>query len=115
MCSHSFTALHHNTDAHVAVFSRLCPTFVSASFPPVKAHHSDSPAGEIPRIEISVNGETKRISAGSTVGELLALLGIDRARVAVERNQDVVTKKSYDQVVIAAGDRLEIVSFVGGG
>jgi len=52
---------------------------------------------------------------GTTVAGLLAVLGVDRGRVAVERNLDVVPKKTYDSVALAAGDKLEIVTFVGGG
>lgn len=66
-------------------------------------------------IAVSVNGTPREIPTGTTVSGLLSLLGVERGRVAVERNQDVVPKKDYDAVLLAAGDRLEIVSFVGGG
>ena len=62
-----------------------------------------------------MNGASQLVPAGSTIASLLALLGVERARVAVERNKDVVPKKSYDLVTLAAGDRVEIVTFVGGG
>jgi thiamine biosynthesis protein ThiS len=64
---------------------------------------------------VFVNGIPKEISSGTTIAALLALLGIDRTRVAVERNHDVVPKRTYDDVVLASGDRLEVVTFVGGG
>jgi thiamine biosynthesis protein ThiS len=66
-------------------------------------------------IEISVNGQTRCVAPGTTVASLLSLLGIERGRVAVERNHDIVPKKDYDQTTLAAGDRLEVVAFVGGG
>lgn len=66
-------------------------------------------------IEISVNGKSRVVPTGTTVAGLLAALGIERGRVAVERNHDVVPRKDYDQVTLAAGDRLEVVAFVGGG
>jgi sulfur carrier protein len=66
-------------------------------------------------IAISVNGADREIPPGTTVAGLLALLGVERGRVAVERNHDVVPRKDYDAVTLAAGDRLEIVAFVGGG
>lgn len=66
-------------------------------------------------IRIVLNGTDKEIPVGSTVAQLLALLGIERGRVAVERNQDVVPRATYDQVSLAAGDRIEVVGFVGGG
>lgn len=64
---------------------------------------------------LAVNGKEEEIPLGLTVGQLLERLGVDRGRVAVERNRDVVPRKHYDQVVLEAGDRLEIVTFVGGG
>jgi thiamine biosynthesis protein ThiS len=66
-------------------------------------------------IEISVNGKTRVVPTGTTVAALLVELGVERGRVAVERNHDVVPRKDYDQVTLAAGDRLEVVAFVGGG
>jgi sulfur carrier protein len=66
-------------------------------------------------IEVTVNGAGREVPPGTTVAGLLALLGVERGRVAVERNQDVVPRKDYDAVTLAAGDRLEIVAFVGGG
>ena len=68
-----------------------------------------------PSIEITVNGQTKQLPEGSTIAALLASLGVERGRVAVERNRDVVPKKSYDDVTLVAGDRVEVVTFVGGG
>ncbi len=52
---------------------------------------------------------------GETVGSLLARLGIDPRRVAVERNLEIVPKARYDDTALAEGDRIEIVHFVGGG
>jgi thiamine biosynthesis protein ThiS len=66
-------------------------------------------------IAIQVNGGPREVPAGTTVAGLLALLGVERGRVAVERNHDIVPRKEYDVVTLAAGDRLEIVAFVGGG
>jgi len=49
------------------------------------------------------------------IGELVAHLGHERAFVAVERNQDVVPRATWDQAVLAEGDEVEVVTFVGGG
>ena len=49
------------------------------------------------------------------MGSLLAGMGVDPTRVAVERNDDVVPRKTWDQAPLHEGDRVEIVSFVGGG
>lgn len=66
-------------------------------------------------ITVSVNGEALAVPAGSTVHDLLARLGVDRARVAVEHNLRVVPRAEHGAVRLAHGDRLEIVTFVGGG
>ena len=50
-----------------------------------------------------------------SVSALLARLEIDARRVAVERNQLVVKRAAYDSTVVADGDEIEIVNFVGGG
>jgi len=62
-----------------------------------------------------VNGESRTAAPGTTVAGLLASMGIDPARVAVERNQDVVPRRSWDQAPLADGDKIEVVAFVGGG
>ena len=50
-----------------------------------------------------------------TIMELLRSLDLDPARLAIERNRDIVPKREYDSTVLAEGDKLEIVQFVGGG
>ena len=65
-------------------------------------------------IDIMVNGASHRVPSGTTVSGLihdLALVG----PVAVERNREVVPRARHGDVVLASGDRLEIVGFVGGG
>jgi sulfur carrier protein len=66
-------------------------------------------------MRICVNGEEREIEGGLTVRALLRLLSIKEARVAVEVNLDVVRRDQLDHRVLAEGDRVEIVSFVGGG
>lgn len=66
-------------------------------------------------ISVEVNGTERALPAGSTVSALLAALGVEPTRVAVERNHDVVPRRDYDRTVLAAGDHLEVVGFVGGG
>ena len=63
---------------------------------------------------VTVNG-TELDIAGKTVSEYLATTSYDPKRIAVERNGDIVFKSQYDAVILEDGDRLEIVSFVGGG
>lgn len=66
-------------------------------------------------LRITVNGAPQSTPTGTTVADLLTTLGIDPARVAVERNEDVVPRRSWAQAALAEGDRVEIVAFVGGG
>lgn len=66
-------------------------------------------------IPIHVNGKPREVPDGTTVAGLLEILGVDRARVAVERNRQVILRRDYDATRLSAGDRVEIVGFVGGG
>jgi sulfur carrier protein len=52
---------------------------------------------------------------GTTVAALIDVLGLADRRVAVERNREVVPRAQHSSTVLAAGDRLELVTFVGGG
>ena len=63
---------------------------------------------------VKVNGRSLDM-AGKTVSEYLATTNYDSKRIAVERNGDIVFKSQYDATILEDGDRLEIVSFVGGG
>lgn len=66
-------------------------------------------------IAVTVNGEQRRVTAGATIAAMLRELGIDPARVAVERNLAIVPRSTLDEAPVADGDRFEIVHFVGGG
>jgi thiazole synthase len=66
-------------------------------------------------VEITLNGETRRLDAPLSLRVLLESLGLDPAKIAVERNLEIVPRSTYDQVAIGHGDRLEIVHFIGGG
>ena len=66
-------------------------------------------------IRIEVNGEAREIPAPATVADLLARIGLDTRKVAVERNLEIVPRSAYAATALAAGDRLEIVHFIGGG
>ena len=50
-----------------------------------------------------------------SVRELLTSLGLDPAKIAVERNLEIVPRSQYGEVMVGEGDRLEIVHFIGGG
>jgi len=66
-------------------------------------------------ISITVNGEPKKIEAGQNVAAFLSTLGLEPAKVAVERNREIVSKSTYADVTLEDGDQLEIVHFIGGG
>jgi len=66
-------------------------------------------------LRLTVNGEKRAAAPGTTVSGLLTAMGVDPARVAVERNEDVVPRKTWTEAALADGDKIEIVAFVGGG
>jgi sulfur carrier protein len=66
-------------------------------------------------MEIVLNGQAKTLAGPLSVAALVTELGFTGKRIAVERNGEIVPKSTYDQVIIAAADRLEIVVAVGGG
>lgn len=66
-------------------------------------------------MQLIINGERQDHDAPMTVAELLEIMGLKGKFVAVERNLEVVSYTKYDQVTLADGDRLEIVTLVGGG
>lgn len=66
-------------------------------------------------LEVVINGETRTVAQGTTVAALIGELGLGDRRVAVERNRQVVPRAEHATTVLAAGDRLELVTFVGGG
>lgn len=66
-------------------------------------------------MEIILNGETLVIAEDASVAELLEVLGLDPRQLAVERNLELVPRAEHARTVLAAGDRIEVVTLVGGG
>ena len=66
-------------------------------------------------MEITVNGQPRRVAEGITVAELLKELGLADKHVAVEVNLELVPRQRHAGHRLADGDRLEIVTLVGGG
>ena len=64
---------------------------------------------------LTVNGESREVADGLTVRGLLDHLDVPRGRVAVEVNLEIVRKDEHTRHTLQDGDRLEIVTFVGGG
>ena len=66
-------------------------------------------------IQLSVNGQARRLETGSNVAHLLEALELAGKRVAVEKNGEIVPRSQYADTRLAEGDALEIVVAVGGG
>jgi thiamine biosynthesis protein ThiS len=66
-------------------------------------------------IRIEVNGEAREMPDGASVATLLETLGLAAPKVAVERNREIVPRSAWGTTRLAAGDRLEVVHFIGGG
>ncbi len=66
-------------------------------------------------LSITLNGEPRSVAADMTIADLAAQLGLDPAKIAVERNLEIVPRSTLGSVRLAQGDQLEIVHFVGGG
>ena len=64
---------------------------------------------------VSINGEQRRVPHGTTLAQLIAEVGLDPSRVAVERNLEIVPRSTFGEVIVEDGDAFEIVHFVGGG
>ncbi len=65
-------------------------------------------------VKILLNGEEREVTATS-VTALIAEIGLDGRKIAVERNLEIVPRSLYLGTALSDGDRLEIVHFVGGG
>ncbi|MBD0326490.1 MAG: sulfur carrier protein ThiS [Pyrinomonadaceae bacterium] len=66
-------------------------------------------------MRIEVNGESREVEQGTTLSELINQLALVPARLAIERNREVVRRADWPETKLSEGDRIEIVHFVGGG
>lgn len=66
-------------------------------------------------MRITLNGESREVEPGTTVGELLEQLSMQPRYLAVERNEQLVPRAEHADCMLQADDRLEIVTLVGGG
>ena len=73
------------------------------------------PMDTIQALSLTVNGAALQAAEGTSVAGLLDQLGLDRRKVAVERNEELVVRSTYEATWLQPGDRLEIVHFIGGG
>jgi sulfur carrier protein len=66
-------------------------------------------------MQITLNGNTREVEDGTTLAALVAQLALKTDRIAAERNLALVPRAQYAATVLSEGDKLEIVTFVGGG
>lgn len=66
-------------------------------------------------VTVTLNGENRALDGPVSIAGLLATLGLEGRKVAVERNEEIVPRSQYTATWLASGDALEIVHFIGGG
>ena len=66
-------------------------------------------------VDVTVNGKQATIPSGQTIHGYLASRGFHDRMVVVELNGQIIRRAAFDTATISAGDRIEIVHFVGGG
>ena len=66
-------------------------------------------------MHITVNGRTREIESGQTLRGLILAMDLDPSVVVAELNGDIVPGAKFEDTALHAGDRLELLSFVGGG
>ena len=66
-------------------------------------------------MNLILNGEPHAVAGVVDIAGLVAHLGLDARKVAVERNLEIVPRSAYARTALAEGDRIEIVHFIGGG
>lgn len=66
-------------------------------------------------MRLLLNGEERDVAGVLTIADLVTSLGLDARKVAVERNLEIAPRSTYADTALADGDRIEIVTFIGGG
>jgi sulfur carrier protein len=66
-------------------------------------------------IELQVNGESQTYPIGTILPDLLTQIGLNPRLVAVEYNGEILHRQLWDTTTVQTGDRLEIVTIIGGG
>jgi sulfur carrier protein len=67
------------------------------------------------RMQLIINGESREVSDVATVTDLLVSFKLEQKILVVELNREIIERTDYETTALQAGDRLEIVHFVGGG
>jgi len=66
-------------------------------------------------VRVTINGDPRDVPEGTTVAGLIHHLQLNERRIAVELNRDIILREHYTARLLADGDEVEIVHFVGGG
>ena len=66
-------------------------------------------------IELTINGEVRSLPRPMGLNEFLDQHGLHAQRIVVERNREIVPRHTYAEVVLLAGDEIEIVQMMAGG
>jgi sulfur carrier protein len=66
-------------------------------------------------MQITVNGQPQQLATKATITQLLAELGLDHKRIAIEVNKDVISRSNHNEFRLSEGDYVEIIQAVGGG
>lgn len=66
-------------------------------------------------VEVTINGDRRRVEAGQTLAQFLQTLRLEPRMVVVERNGEIVARDRLTETPLAAGDTLEIVQMMAGG
>jgi thiamine biosynthesis protein ThiS len=66
-------------------------------------------------MRLLLNGEERDFADIASIADLVSALGLDARKVAVERNLEIAPRSTYADTILADGDRIEIVTFIGGG
>ena len=66
-------------------------------------------------MKLLLNGEERDIAGIVNIADLVSALGLDARKVAVERNLEIAPRSTYADTPLTDGDRIEIVTFIGGG
>ena len=65
--------------------------------------------------KIQLNGDPYEINDGTNLNKLLNKLKIQKNKVAIEVNGEIIEKNKYQNLILNKGDKVEIVNFIGGG
>lgn len=67
------------------------------------------------KIKITLNGEEYHIKENQSISDLVRELDLDVTKIAIERNLEIIANDNFSNTPILENDRIEIVSFIGGG